>query len=161
MEKQEDLIQKVNWNVLIILDACRYDYFKKVYKDYLDGDVKKVLSPATRTIPWLKNVFHGRYDDIVYVSANPYINSIKELQGFDAKRHFLKIIDVWNWWWDEERDVVHPSKVNQASLEAKSDHPHKRLIIHYIQPHAPYSLVMTRARAKSNQIYRQRLGIIG
>ena len=49
---------------------------------------------------WLNKVFLNFYKDIIYISANPYINSkieVKDSYGFkfDAKKHFYKIVDVW------------------------------------------------------------------
>ena len=38
--KKINLVEE-SWNYLIILDACRYDFFKKVYKKYLECEVKK------------------------------------------------------------------------------------------------------------------------
>jgi len=34
-------IMDEKWNYLIILDACRYDYFLNNYKKYLNGKLKK------------------------------------------------------------------------------------------------------------------------
>ncbi len=34
--KEQDIIEE-DWDNLIILDACRYDFFERVYKDYLAG----------------------------------------------------------------------------------------------------------------------------
>lgn len=48
--KQTELIHKGNWGILIILDACRYDYFKK-YCDILpEGHLQKLKTPATWTL---------------------------------------------------------------------------------------------------------------
>ena len=132
-----------NWDYLIILDACRYDYFKEIYGNYLDGEVKMAISPATTTMQWLNNVFTGFYDDIVYVSANPYINSKIEVTDqyslkFNGKKHFFKVVDVWKWGWDNNLGTILPSEVNKATSKAKADYKNKRFILHYIQPHEPY-----------------------
>ena len=36
-------IVKEKWDYLIILDACRYDYFQDVYKKYLQGELFKKI----------------------------------------------------------------------------------------------------------------------
>ncbi|RLI40718.1 hypothetical protein DRO69_12530, partial [Candidatus Bathyarchaeota archaeon] len=130
------------WDFLIILDACRYDYFKDVYRNYLDGNVKKAISPALHTMDWLNKVFPDFYDDIVYISANPYINSKIEVTDqyglkFDGKRHFFEVVDVWKWEWDFKLGTVPPHNVNEA-LFKYGHNKNKRFIIHYIQPHEPY-----------------------
>lgn len=137
-------IWSIGWRYLIVLDACRYDYFEKVYKDYpilKDGKLEKVLSPGSNTIEWITYTFRGvQCYDIVYISANPYINSKGVSFGkFNPKDlHFYRIIDVWEWGWDSKLGTVHPREVNKAALLAMKLYPNKRFIIHYIQPHFPY-----------------------
>jgi len=129
-----------NWDLLIILDACRYDFFKKVYKKYLvDGTLKKAKSPGLNTMDWLNKVFKKKYKDITYISSNPYINSKKRVKtkadsSFDAKMHFKKIIDVWLFSWDDCVGSVLPDAVTAAAINSRAT----RKIIHYIQPHNPY-----------------------
>lgn len=142
MKKQN--IMEEYWDTLIILDACRYDFFEKVYKDYLsDGKLEKRRSKGSSTLDWLKNNFTGKYD-ITYISASPNVNSygipLSRLHNgcsysWKATEHFSKIIDVWHFGWDENLGTVYPREVNMAYLSNKDDN---RKIIHYSQPHAPY-----------------------
>lgn len=140
--KAQDILAE-DWDTLIILDACRYDFFKKVYRDYLVGTLEKRASPGSCTGEWLVRTFPDRYD-ITYVSANPYINSYgvplqkcnkKYNFSWRASDHFSRIIDAWEFGWDENLDTVPPGKVNETYFTNK---PAKKTIIHYIQPHAPY-----------------------
>lgn len=132
--KQRSLIHKSNWDVLIILDACRYDYFSQEYNGLLDGNLMKVWSPASNTFNWLKVVFPDHYD-ITYISANPAVNSRGiSVYGYKATNHFRHIVDVWDFGWDDNRGTVPPRSVNDAVLENLD----KSMIVHYIQPHGPY-----------------------
>ncbi len=135
---REVRIMEEDWDNLIILDACRYDYFSRLYRDYFHGKLKKVASLASSTLEWCKKSFQKRYDDVVYVSANPYINSKSELEGFGAKIHFHKVVDVWDSGWNERLGTVHPKEVNRALRMSIERYPSKRFIIHYLQPHGPY-----------------------
>jgi len=108
LEKLMDL----DWDTLIILDACRFDYFAKVYREFFRGVLKRKLSPATKTADWVKVVFKEKYNDVIYVSANPIINSKVSVWGFDAKQHLYKVVDVWDWGWSEEWGSV-PSMGSQ------------------------------------------------
>ena len=138
-QSQLDLIKKMDWDYLIILDACRYDYFEKVYSEYFQGNVKKVLSPGNWTIKWLKSVWgNKKYSNIIYISGNPYINSKGLLRECDAKKHFYKIIDVWDFGWDKKSNTTHPEKINEVAQKIISRYTEKKVIIHYMQPHAPY-----------------------
>jgi len=135
-------VWKFNWKFLIILDACRYDFFENVYKKYLDGNVRKVYSRASGTLEWVSKVFPDYYKDIIYISANPFINSkIEVIKGdfrFDAKKHFYKVIDVWNFGWDENKGSVHPMEVNKVFFKYLKKYKNYRFVLHYLQPHPPY-----------------------
>ena len=125
---------------LIILDACRYDYFREVYRQYLDGQLKPVRSPASCTGKWLRIVFGTfgrRLGDVKVFSAQPRINSKGiAVRGFSVRDCFSgPIVDVWDWGWDWELGTVHPDTVVRAVLdEGLGD----RNIIWFMQPHLPY-----------------------
>ena len=127
-----------NWDYLIILDACRFDYFSKYYGNYLQGKLDKVYSVASCTPEWCKKSFKEYYGDVVYVSGNPYINSRTQVGGFLGKNHFSKIIDVWEWAWDDKIGTVRPENITEAAIDCRKKYSEKRLIIHYLQPHSPY-----------------------
>ncbi len=140
----EQNINEEDWDNLIILDACRFDFFKKVYKDYLDGKLEKRISKGSNTGEWLVKTFPNKYD-YTYVSASPYINSYgvplnkcsSAYRSFfwNAIEHFSKIIDVWEFGYTKEFDTIHPREVNIAYLSNKDNN---KTIIHYMQPHQPY-----------------------
>jgi hypothetical protein len=131
-------IMREKWDHLIVLDGCRYDFFSEAYRSYFEGDLERVVSPGSNTVEWRDGSFPGRYEDVVYVSANPYINSRVAVRDFCAGDHFHDVVDVWEWGWDERLGTVHPGTVNRAALEAVEGHQGKRLIVHYLQPHCPY-----------------------
>ncbi len=122
------------WDYLIVLDACRFDYFKK-YSD-ISGELTCKISNASKTSEWLRNNFPNKYD-IVYVSANPHISD-RLVDDFCGTDHFYKVLNVWRHNWDDELDTVLPGKVTEACLRALNNFPKKRMIIHYIQPHGPW-----------------------
>jgi len=131
-------LMEQKWDYLIILDACRYDYFERLWQQYLSGTLRKKTSPATSTPEWLSKSFPGYYDDIIYISANPYINSLAPVRDFSAKAHFHKIYDLWRDNWDSEKDTVLPGTVTARAREIINANSGKRAIIHYLQPHEPY-----------------------
>ncbi len=147
LERQDKLINGKQFDAMIVLDACRYDVFSEIVEDYIDGHLRPVISPASVTIDWLKRTFlGGKWRDTVYVSAAPHINKRGLLRDFDAGSVFLDVIEVWDWGWDEEFDMVPPSKVNlgvriamaRMKLRGLGFPKDYKLIIHYEQPHAPY-----------------------
>ncbi len=158
--KQLEKLREDKWDNLIILDACRYDYFESAYKAFLRGKLQKVISPASCTVVWLSTCWDDYYD-LIYVSGGPYVNSkgVPVSSHFSnkyvAKEHFKKIIDVWNFGWNEELETVLPEAINKAVIELTDK---TNLIIHYLQPHSPY-IGKTRVLAQSGKEIR--LAVLG
>ena len=123
-----------DWNHLIILDACRYDVFKAVLKEFdVKGKLEKRVSRGSSTPQFLlENFGNGKYDDIIYITANPFVNHY-------LKGRFYKIIPVWDFGWNEDLKTVMPDKVYEAALKTLRRYGNeKRLIIHFMQPHEPF-----------------------
>ena len=78
--------------------------------------------------------------DTVYVTANPQLyrieNGIYDIDPINVEVHAQ--IDVWQDQWDDDHRTVMPDVVTEAALDAAERYPDKRLIVHYLQPHAPY-----------------------
>jgi len=138
-------IHKTDWDYLIVLDACRYDFFKNQYSKHLDGELTKVRSRGSATPEWLKNTFTTR-TNYNYITANPYINnsniSISEMSGqinanWKARNHFKKIHEAWLDQWNNELNTVTPEKLADYSL-SKIKQDSGKTVIHFIQPHRPY-----------------------
>jgi len=151
VEKQIHLIRKMDWDYLIILDACRYDYFEKVYREYIkEGKLRKVLSSGSSTEEWLNKTFRNKID-VLYISGNPHINSKGLLkEKFDARKYFTEIIDAWKIAWDDKLDTVHPKDINSIVKENISKK--QKIIIHYMQPHAPF-IPMKEKRYEGNVLH--------
>jgi hypothetical protein len=127
-----------NWDYLIILDACRYDYFEQVWQNRPAGKLEPRISIGSSTKEWRNKSFTDYYDDVIYISANPYINSLRAVKGFLATHHFSKVYDLWLDDWDKHEGTVLPQTVTQRAVEIISSNSDKRAIVHYIQPHEPY-----------------------
>ena len=122
------------WDNLLILDACRYDIFKQ-YSD-LDGELEQKTSRGSSTIEFLRGNFDDRtFNDTVYVTANPQL--YRNRHQIDTEFH--RTINIWmEDGWNEEYGTVLPEKTTDYAIQAAKDHPHKRLLVHYIQPHYPF-----------------------
>jgi len=144
-------IMKEDWDNLIILDACRYDMFVKV--NWIEGKLEKKISRGSHTWMFLKENFKGRtYLDTVYVSSNPFI--------LDFQDSFHKVIYVAPEEELERYGTVLPETVFAEALKAQKDYPHKRLIIHFLQPHDPF-IGETRFNKEDNPFYMLAKGKIG
>ena len=140
MNTQKLNVAQEDWNFLIILDACRYDYFEKLYRQYLNGTLYKKYSVGTSTNEWLNNSFPDFYDDIIYISANPHINASLEVYGYCAGKHFHQVHELWKDGWDNRIGTVRPETVTDRTITLlnRINTNDKRVVVHYIQPHAPY-----------------------
>lgn len=120
-----------DWDNCIILDACRYDMLKR---SNLPGVLESRISRASATTEFLRANFLGRdLRDTVYVTANPQLDRHDEIEaGFHA------IIDVWRDGWDDEYRTVRPEVMADATISAAEEHPNKRILSHFIQPHYPF-----------------------
>lgn len=134
------------WDYLIVLDACRFDFFAETYRDYLDGVLMMKKSLGTSTNEWRDKCFPGYYDDIIYISANPQICDKSAVYGYTAGEHFGTVHELWKDHWDRELGTVRPEVVTRLASEIIRATPGKRFIIHYLQPHAPYLSLADRTR---------------
>lgn len=123
-----------DWDNLIILDACRYDIFRKT--NTIEGKLESRISRGSCTKGFLLENFkkHPRYSsfrDIVYVTANPFVNLL-------LSDCFYRIYSVWDYGWDDDLNTVPPVAVVKETLKAYQENPDKRMIIHFLQPHHPF-----------------------
>ena len=138
--KQADLIHNTGWKFLVVLDACTYKPFNKLYP------CKKTISPATWTLEWLNKMWPDYYDDIVYISGNIYClnQSITKHHryggrySYEGSKHFFKVVEVCNKGWSKKYGTVLPIEINKAFSREYLRNPQKRFILHYMQPHRPY-----------------------
>lgn len=126
-------VMEKDWDYLVVLDACRYDLFDKI----TGGKGGYVISGGTGTQSWLEWNFNSRYDNCIYIAGNPHLSStnLKKTFGFIP---FSKVVDVWDFGWDEKIKTVPPEEVTSAALHYYQEYPKKRMIIHYNQPHHPF-----------------------
>lgn len=125
-----------DWDVLIVLDACRYDIFEE--ENTLPGTLEPVKSRATSTPQWLERNFAGDHDDIVYAAGNPFVAGLAQEGGFDLEQHVHHVEHVWDRDWDEKQRTTPPAAINDAARRLQQQFPGKRLVLHYVQPHEPF-----------------------
>jgi len=145
MEKQKDLIYRLDWDVLIILDACRYDFFVRAIKDLGINYSKllKVKSAGSCTMEWFINTFDRPIDNSIYISGNPYIGNYRNIFNdveYDPRRIFYRVREAFIDAWRKIEGVyaVSPTIVTKIALVNMMIAPKRKVIVHYMQPHAPY-----------------------
>ncbi|NOZ31435.1 MAG: hypothetical protein GXO68_05785 [Crenarchaeota archaeon] len=136
--------------MIIYLDAGRADYFERLNR--IEGKYTRAWSLESCTDYYFRTVFKGRYDAYLY-SANAFLNSKREVKGVRAWEHFKRVIDVWDWGWDDELLTVPPDAVVDAVL----NEPYDRMVVWFIQPHLPPAFGTPFTR-KWREITRGRFG---
>ncbi len=130
-----------DWDNLIILDACRYDYYDAVTE--FEGPVESRTSRGSASPEFIRGNFGDKtLHDVVYVSGNRWFLKLRdeldyELHAYrDVERDFyVEMKDDPN---PDEGYVPFPETVLDAAADAAEEYPHKRLIVHLMQPHKPY-----------------------
>jgi hypothetical protein len=122
-------VMERDWDNLFILDACRFDVFSE--ENSIDGELTQVVSQGNYSWPFIKNNFAGRdLSDTIYVTANPHSERLSE----DVFYTVESLLDQW----DEDIGTVRPDSVVNATIDVFNQHPEKRLIVHFMQPHLPF-----------------------
>lgn len=119
-----------DWDNLLILDACRYDVFAETNE--IPGTLESRTSLGSFSGEFMERNFdEGTFHDTVYVSANAFVSILDD----DT---FHSVLPVFEDGWNPDHGTVMPDAVADAARQAHAEFPDKRLIIHFIQPHAPF-----------------------
>lgn len=125
-----------DWDLLVILDACRADAALEVageYDFFRNPDI--VYSKGSTSRQWMRNNFGTEHADSIqkttYVTANPYSDEM-----FDGS-YFEHLDEVWRDATDTELGVVRPGAVTDRAVRLGRERQWNRMIVHYMQPHMP------------------------
>lgn len=139
------------WDVLVILDACRYDLWDDVAPEYGLPVGETVWSNASCSIDWIERNFSQHPDEISsvgYVTANPFADHDAE----HARSADLADTDIGHFrplykseWGPIDTDppieTVPPERVTDHAIDAwrrREEFGFDRLVVHYMQPHEPF-----------------------
>ncbi len=123
---QHARLQALDWDVLVVLDACRYDV--------LDGvthwPVDRCRSPGSATGHWLAECERSGVLAESHV-ATGNANYVNWDVGAEDVEH------VWRAHWNDRLGNVLPGPVLDAADEFLTD-GHRPVVAHLLPPHAPY-----------------------
>lgn len=125
-----------DWENLIILDAARHDLYEQV-----NGPTDYRITKASQTTEFLERTFsQGNYDDIIYITSNPFFEEEKfeEFTGRKPSEVFHSVFRTYRHSWDDQENTVMPESVRKDALTSNKLFPNKKKIIHFMQPHYPF-----------------------
>jgi hypothetical protein len=125
-----------DWDLLVVVDACRLDLMCEVAPAHeFATEVGTLRSLDSTTQLWLRKNFTAPYTaemaETAYVCANPF--SAAELDPND----FHTLDEVWRDVWVEP-GTVPPEAVTDRAIHTTREHDSRYLIVHYLQPHWPF-----------------------
>ncbi|WP_049935579.1 alkaline phosphatase family protein [Haloplanus natans] len=125
------------WDVLLILDACRPDLLGEVADkyDFLPTHPETIRSKASSSRVWMDRNFTPEWrvemQETAYITGNPFSNDHVDPNAFAL------IDEVWKYAWDDERGTVPARPITDQAIETARSHNPERLLVHYMQPHFP------------------------
>lgn len=132
----KDLIEKREWDHIIMLDAARYDFFDEMYPDYLEGELLKVWNGGvTFTWDWFRRNITEEYDAILCSAAPLAIKEKWSERGWEYPEHFKEVIGHRVIDFDFDKGTSPPEMVNNALREREWE---GKTFIRYLQPHPPF-----------------------
>jgi len=120
-----------DWEILLFMDACRYDYFEKC--NTFDGNLEPYDIGCNGTLKYFDFLFRDQdCSDVIF------INHLFWFHKWYDKSKFFKVHDACNTHWNQDFGTVLPEDMSKLALEYALKYPNKRVIAHYAQPHIPY-----------------------
>jgi hypothetical protein len=124
-------IHDEDWDIMIVLDACRHDIFAE--HSTLEGELSRKRSRGSTSEEWIRGNFSkGEYGDLVVVATNPFYKDLAS--EIDLRVHHFEWVEPD----DYDKELTDPDRVTERVLEMADKYPNKRILAHYMQPHAPY-----------------------
>lgn len=147
--RETTIWERGDWDVLVVLDACRYDLWKDVAPGY-GLDSHSVMSNATCSYDWIDRNFLSDAVDLArvgYVTGNPFADhDTDNLQSAGlADRglgHFAPLYKIhWKAIGGTGVETIPPKPITNhaiATWRRRDELGIDRMVVHYMQPHQPY-----------------------
>ena len=124
------------WDLVVILDACRYDLAATRGASHPIGlgSPERAYSVASNSALWVSRTF-GAADphqlaSTAYITGNVFTDRLPEAP--------LAYLDpVWEYAWDDDRGCIPPRPLTDRAITAGRAGRAEKYIVHYMQPHLP------------------------
>lgn len=141
--KEETYVLDEDWDMLIILDACRVDVLEDVADEYAflpDPPFDSVWSAASFSEGWLTANFTGKQavrhrnkmKSMAHITGNPFTESVF------SENPFGTLDEVWKYGWSDAKGLLPPDVVTDQAIRTHRETDPNSMLVHYMQPHAPF-----------------------
>jgi len=123
---------------IIILDSCRYDYFARVvgfFPELSRGDLALDFTEACNTGHFYRTYVSGDWSEYILFSMHPGLNSTTCWAGYSAWEHFRSVVDLWKEYWIDELHTCDPTAILHTLPHLQG---YLKTFIHFVQPHGPH-----------------------
>lgn len=126
-----------DWDLLVVLDACRADLMNEVADqyDFVESGASRA-SIGSATEEWMAKTFtsehRSKMRETAYVTGNPH--SSEGLRELD----FDLLDEVWEYAWDDDQRTTLARAVTDRAIATHRNRNPDRLLVHYMQPHHPF-----------------------
>lgn len=125
------------WDVLLVLDACRHDLMREVADEYgFLHSPGAYCSAGSSSEEWMTRNFAPKYRDqkrkTAYVTGNVFS------RDYATANEFKQLDEVWRYAWDSKAGTIHPEPITDRAIVTHRDSSPDRMIVHYMQPHHPF-----------------------
>lgn len=126
-----------DWDVLVILDACRTDLMDEVADDYPFLEKYRIHnSVGSNSGQWMERTFVPEYREemreTALVTGNPHSKTF--VDGDDLRA----LDEVWRYAWKDESELFRANYVTDRAISVHRELDPERMIVHYMQPHLPF-----------------------
>jgi hypothetical protein len=134
-----DRVWNRDWDVLVLLDACRHDLMQEAAASwsFLPDDVPAMYSAASMSEEWIERHTEPAYRDAMaetaLVSANAFTRSDR-IRADD----WAALDEVWKHSWSDDYGTVLTRAVTNQAIHQWRHGRQDRMIVWYLQPHAPF-----------------------
>jgi len=141
-------------DVILVLDACRYDLWMDTVAPDLQSWTESAYSVGSASVEWLNQTFADKYREswqsAGYVTGNPHTAkdggtqyNWRDASVYPLKERGLAYLDeVWRDQWDVDGiETVTPERMTERGIWAWNNRERygmDTLVVHYMQPHIPF-----------------------
>lgn len=126
-----------DWDVLVVLDACRPDLLAEAADsyDFLTNSPPTIRSKGSGSRSWMERNFTSEWSSemksTAYITGNPFSDELVPPGSFGL------LDEVWRYGWDDEVGTIPARPITDRAIDVGRNGDFDRMLIHYMQPHFP------------------------